>query len=76
MALPANRNRVGTLTMAWYVIGLLCLGIGIYVSAITRLYLYTGQETHPYLNVGVPLAVIGIALVACAQVVAKRSLRK
>jgi hypothetical protein len=76
MALPANRNRVGASTMASYVVGMICFVVGIYVSTITRLYIYTGQETHPYLKIGLPLVIGGIAVVAFAQAAAKRNLRK
>jgi hypothetical protein len=76
MALPANRNAVGASTMASYVLGVVCFVVGIYISTITRIYIYTGQETHPYLKIGLPLVIGGIAVVAWAQAAAKRSLHR
>jgi hypothetical protein len=62
--------------MVFYVVGVVCAGVGIYLSTITRLNLVTGQTSNPYLGVGIPLVVVGILVVVIAQQTAKRNLRK
>ncbi|HZU80348.1 MAG TPA: hypothetical protein VE991_10575 [Acidimicrobiales bacterium] len=76
MSVQTNRNSVGGATMAFYVMGMICLFSGIYASTITRLYIYTGQTTHPYLGVGIPLAIAGLVVVIVAQRIGKRNLSK
>jgi hypothetical protein len=76
MPVPSNRNSVGQGTMVFYVIGLVCAGVGIYLSTITRLNLVTGQTANPYLGAGIPLVVVGVLVVVIAQQTAKRNLRK
>lgn len=76
MPVPTNRNSAGQGPMVFYVVGVVCAGVGIYLSTITRLNLVTGQTSNPYLGVGIPLVVVGILVVVIAQQTAKRNLRK
>jgi hypothetical protein len=62
--------------MVFYVVGVVCAGVGIYLSTVTRLNLVTGQTSSPYLGIGIPLIVVGILVVVIAQQTAKRNLRK
>ncbi|HUY10035.1 MAG TPA: hypothetical protein VMW80_11445 [Candidatus Dormibacteraeota bacterium] len=71
-----NRNNVNPVTMAMYIIGGVMFAIGAYVSSITRIYLYTGNETHPYLAVGIPIALVGLALALYGRFAAKRELSR
>jgi hypothetical protein len=73
---PSNRNSVGQGTVGLYVVGLLCVVVGIYLSTITRLNLVTGQTSNPYVGAGIPLAVGGVVVVIIAQRRAKQNLRK
>lgn len=76
MPVPSNRNSVGPSIMALYVLGIACLFIGIYVSTITQINLLTGATSNPYIGVGIPLAVAGLAVVVMTQRVAKRKLQQ
>ena len=76
MPVPSNRNSVGQGSMVFYVVGVVCAGVGIYLSTVTRLNLVTGQTSSPYLGIGIPLIVVGILVVVIAQQTAKRNLRK
>jgi hypothetical protein len=69
-----NRNGAGGVNMVMYVLGVVGLVAGVYVSTITRINLFTGQTTSPYLGVGIPLALVGVALIVIARVAAKRNL--
>jgi hypothetical protein len=76
MPVSSNRNSAGQGSMAFYIVGLVCAAVGIYVSTITRINLLTGQTSSPYLGVGIPLVIGGILVVAVAQRSAKRNLSK
>ena len=76
MAVPSNRNSAGQGSVVFYVVGLVCAGIGIYLSTITRINLLTGQTSNPDLGIGIPLAIVGVLVVIIAQRTAKRNLRK
>jgi len=76
MTIPNNRNSAGAANMAFNVLGVICAITGIYLATITRLYLFTGQTTHPYLAVGILLLMVGIVAVSVTQVAAKRRLMK
>jgi hypothetical protein len=76
MMVPDNRNSAGKGNMVFYVIGALCAAVGIYLATITRINLLTGQTSSPYLAVGIPLALIGIAVVVVAQRADKNNLTK
>jgi hypothetical protein len=73
---PNNRNSVSGATMLFYVAGVLSAFIGIYVSTITQIYIFTGNETHPYLGIGIPLFMAGLVVVAATQRIAKRNLSR
>jgi hypothetical protein len=62
--------------MITYVVGALCAVIGIYLATITRLYIFTGKTTHPYLAAGIVLAIVGFGALGGAQLVAKGKLSK
>lgn len=76
MAIPAGRNSAGKGSVGLYVVGIICAAIGIYLATTTRINLLTGQTSSPYLGVGIPLVVVGIAVVLVAQRTAKRNLSK
>jgi len=76
MPVPSNRNSAGQGSMAFYVVGLVCAAVGIYLSTIIRINLLTGQTSSPYLGVGIPLVIVGILVVAITQRTAKRNLSK
>jgi len=76
MAETGGRNRIGSQTVTFYLIGLVCAVAGVYLSSITRIDLLTGQTASPYLDIGIPLIVVGILVVVFAQRAAKRSLGK
>jgi uncharacterized membrane protein YeaQ/YmgE (transglycosylase-associated protein family) len=70
MSVPSNRNSPGQGSVVFYVVGLVCAAVGIYLCTITRINLFTGQTSSPYLGVGIPLAIVGVLVV----VIAKRTL--
>jgi surface polysaccharide O-acyltransferase-like enzyme len=76
MPVPSNRNSAGQGSTAFYVVGVVCAAVGIYLSTITRINLLTGHTSSPYLGVGIPLAVVGILVFVGAQRAAKRNLTK
>jgi uncharacterized membrane protein YeaQ/YmgE (transglycosylase-associated protein family) len=76
MPVPSNRNSAGQGSVVFYVVGLVCAAVGVYLSTITRINLFTGHTSSPYLGIGIPLAVVGILVVVIAQRTAKRNLRK
>ena len=76
MPVPSNRNSVGQGSMAFYIAGVVCSAIGIYMSTVTRINVLTGQTSSPYLGVGIPLVIVGILVVVVAQRTAKRNLSK
>jgi hypothetical protein len=69
-------NSAGKGSVIFHIAGVVCLFSGIYVAAITRINLVTGQESSPYLAVGISLAAIGILAVAISRRTAKRNLTK
>jgi hypothetical protein len=69
-------NPVASWSVVLYVIGGLCAAVGIYLCTITRIYLYTGQTTSPYLGVGVPLALVGLVMVIVTQRTAKQHMNR
>jgi hypothetical protein len=76
MSIPSDRNSAGNWSMGVYCIGVICAGIGIYLSTTTRINLLTGQTSSPYLGIGIPLVVAGVIAVLVTQQTAKRNLRK
>ena len=76
MPVPSNRNSAGQGSVVFYVVGLVCAAVGIYLSTVTRINLLTGHTSSPYLGIGIPLAIVGILVVVIAQRTAKRNLRK
>lgn len=76
MPVPINRASAGKGSMVFYVVGLVCAVVGIYLSTITRMNLLTGHTSSPYLGIGIPFAVIGIVVVVITQRTAKRNLTK
>ncbi len=71
-----NRNSVGKVNMALYVVGAIALVAGIYLASTTRTYILTGKTTSPYLGVGIVLALLGFAMLSYAKLAAKKNLRK
>jgi hypothetical protein len=76
MPVPSNRNSAGQGSVVFYVVGLVCAAVGIYLSTVTRINLLTGHTSSPYLGIGIPLAIVGVLVVVIAQRTAKRNLRK
>jgi hypothetical protein len=74
--IPSNRNSAGQGSIVFYVIGLVCAAVGIFLSTITRINLLSGQTSMPYLRAGIPLIIIGIVAVGMAKQTAKRNLGK
>jgi len=73
---PTNRNSVGSRSVGFYLIGLVSFAVGIYLSTITQINLVTGHTSFPYLGVGIPLVVAGIAVASLARRTAKRNLSR
>jgi hypothetical protein len=79
---PAPQDATGASTgtanwsVALYVIGGICAGVGIYLATFTRINLLTGQTSSPYLGAGIPLALIGIAFVVTTRRTATRHMNR
>jgi hypothetical protein len=76
MPVPNDRNSAGKGSVGFYLVGVVCAAVGIYLATITRINLLTGQTSSPYIGIGIPLAVIGVIVVLVTQRTAKRNLRK
>jgi len=76
MSIPSSRNGAGKGSVGFYVVGVICAAVGIYLATMTRINLVTGQSSSPYLDVGIVLAAIGIVVVVVAQRTAKQNLRR
>jgi hypothetical protein len=76
MSIPNNGNRAGNGSVSFYVLGVLCAAVGLYLISITRINLVTGQTSSPYLGLGIPLGLIGIVAIVVTQQTARRNLRK
>ena len=74
----APAKQTSSSTTRWVtLIGVVLFGVGVYLVSITRLEvnLLTGQThtTFPDLGAGIPLAIVGLALVSYGRVVARSS---
>ena len=76
MSVPSNRKSGGKGSIGFYLVGVVCLFVGVYLSTITRINLLTDQTSYPFLGIGLPLATVGIVAVIVTQRATKQSLRK
>lgn len=76
----ANRNSAGKGSMALAVTGIVALASGVELCRIERIStnLLTGSVSTslPYLGIGIPLILVGLALTAWGATTAKRNLRR
>ena len=71
-----SRGRVGGTTLAMYVAGICAFITGLYLCSTTRIYLDSGESTHPYLGIGLVLAVVGLGVTFWTKFAAKRALHR
>lgn len=68
----ATRKSAKSVSAVLSIAGAVSIIVGIHFATITRIYIFTGQTTQPYIGIGVILILGGVALLIGAKVAAKQ----